>query len=67
MLRHHSQEETTAVESMSDPAEMEGISASSCSSLHGEEGSWSISKFQGDTPEHKEKTGSLPRGRVTLS
>ena len=33
----------------------------------GAEGTWSISKSQGCTPGHREKTGSLPLGRLTLA
>ena len=53
-----------AVDSVSDSVQMERISASF---PLGERGSWSISKSQGCTPGHREKTGSLPIGRLTLT
>ena len=62
---HHSAEgESTAVDRVWDPAQMEGISASSFPL--GEGGTWRLSKSQGCIPGHREKPGSVPTGRWTL-
>ena len=61
---HHSSKEATTVDSVRDSAQMEGTSTSSFPLE--DRGSWSISKSQGYTPEHRKKTGSLPTGRLTL-
>ena len=63
---HHSAEgESTAVDGVWDPAQMEGISASFFPL--GEGGTWRLSKSQRSMPGHREKTGSVPTGRWTLA
>ena len=62
---HFTEGESTEVDRVWDPIQMEGISASSFPL--GEGGTWRLSKSQGSIPGHREKTGSLPTGRQILA